>query len=52
MKAVPMIVVEADAFAVTPATRPLNTAMTENAFAFVDGVLDNGTRMIKVVPAT
>jgi hypothetical protein len=48
----PLIVFDADAFAVTPATRPLNDAVTVNAFALVAGLFDSGTRMTKVVPAT
>ncbi len=47
----PMIVFDAEAFAVTSATRPPNDAVTANAFALVIGLLDKGTRIVKVVPA-
>jgi len=48
----PRIVLDADAFAVTPATRPFNVAVTVNALAFVAGLFDSKTRTTKVVPAT
>ena len=48
----PRIVLDADAFAVTPATNPLNDTTTVNAFAFVAGLFDNETWTTKVVPAT
>ena len=51
MLPIPLIVFEADPFAVTPATKPLNTAVTVNAFAFVAGLFVSETRKIKVVPA-
>src|SRR5271157_1209392 len=47
----PLMVLDADAFAVTPATRPPNDAVTENAFAFVAGLLVNETRTTNVIPA-
>ncbi len=47
----PLIVFDADAFAVTPATSPLNVAVTVFAFAEVAG-FDNETRTVNVVPAT
>ncbi len=47
----PLIVFDADAFAVTkPVTRPLNDAVTANAFAEAAGLLI-GTRRTNVVPA-
>ncbi len=48
----PMIVFDADAFANTPPNKPINDAVTVNAFAFVAGLFDNETRMTKDVPAT
>ena len=48
---VPLIVFDADPFAVTPATSPANDAVTVNAFADVAGLL-NATRTTNVVPAT
>ena len=51
MYPVPRIVFDADEFAVTPATSPLNVTVTVNAFAFVTGLFDSGTRTTKVVPA-
>ena len=47
----PLIVLDADPFAVTPATSPLNDAVTVNAFAEVAGLL-NETRTTNIVPAT
>ena len=47
----PLIVFDADAFDVTPATSPPSVAVTVNAFAFVAGLL-NDTRTTNVVPAT
>ena len=47
----PLIVFDADPFAVTPATSPANAAVTESAFADV-AVLFNATRTTNVVPAT
>jgi hypothetical protein len=47
----PLIVFDADPFAVTPATRPANDAVTDNAFADAAGLF-NATRMTNVVPAT
>ncbi len=47
----PLIVFDAEAFAVTPATSPANAAVTVNANADVAG-LDNATRTTNVVPAT
>jgi len=52
MYPVPRIVLDADEFAVTPATSPLNVAVTVCAFAFVTGLFVNETRTTKVVPAT
>jgi len=51
MYPVPRIVLDADEFAVTPATSPLNVAVTVCAFAFVTGLFVNETRKTKVVPA-
>ena len=48
----PRIVFDVDEFAVTPATSPLNVAVTVCAFAFVAGLFVNDTRKTKVVPAT
>src|SRR5271157_4082427 len=49
---VPRIVFDADAFAVTPDTKPLSVAFTNFAFAFVAGLFVNGTRTTNVMPAT
>jgi hypothetical protein len=46
----PLIVFDADTFAVTPATSPANAAVTVSAFAETAG-LDKATRTTKVVPA-
>jgi hypothetical protein len=51
MYPLPRIVFEADEFAVTPATSPLNVAVTVSAFADVAGLF-NDTRKTNVVPAT
>ena len=48
---VPLIVFDADPFAVTPATKPLNVAVTVNAFADVARLLSE-TRTTNVIPAT
>jgi hypothetical protein len=48
---VPLIVFDADAFAVTPDARPLNDAVTVSAIADAAGLL-NATRTTKVMPAT
>jgi hypothetical protein len=47
----PLMVFDADPFAVTPATRPLNDAVTVNAFADAAGLF-NATRTTNVWPAT
>jgi len=47
----PLIVFDADPFAVTPSTSPANAAVTESAFADVAGLF-NATRITNVVPAT
>jgi len=47
----PLIVFDADPFAVTPATSPANAAVTESAFADVAGLF-NATRTTNVFPAT
>ena len=49
---VPLIVFDADEFAVTPDANPLSVAVTDCAFAFVAGLFVNDTRKTKVVPAT
>src|SRR5271157_6177340 len=49
---VPRIVVDADAFAVTPDTKPLSVAFTNFALAFVAGLFVSGTRKTNVMPAT
>src|SRR5512137_1549711 len=46
----PLIVFDADEFAVTPATSPPNVAVTESAFADAAGLF-NETRSTNVVPA-
>ena len=51
MAPAPLIVFDADAFAVTPATKPFNDAVTVNAFADVAGLF-NETLTKNVVPAT
>ena len=51
MYPVPLIVFDADTFAVTPAMSPANAAVTVSAFADAAGLV-NETRMTNVVPAT
>ncbi len=51
MYPVPLIVFDAEAFAVTPATSPPKIAVTVNAFADNAGLL-KGTRITNVMPAT
>ena len=51
MTVAPLTVFDADEFAVTPATKPLNAAVTVKAFADAAGLF-NATRTTNVVPAT
>ncbi len=48
MYPMPRIVFDADAFAVTPGTRPLNDAVTVNAFAFATGLFTSETRTTRL----